>query len=60
MPWSVVEAALRLACLIIEGIQVEQRRATALQWFWMWWPLTKGLLKADQQKQIEEIMGEVK
>lgn len=56
LPWGVVEWALRLVCLLIEGTPMEQRRATALQWFWMWWPVTKGLLKPEQQKQIEDVM----
>lgn len=56
LPWGVVEWALRLVCLLIEGTPIEQRQATALQWFWMWWPVTKGLLKPEQQKQIEDVM----
>ena len=56
MPWTAIEMALRLACLILEGIPIEQRRATALQWFWTWWPITKGTLPKDVQEQIEKIM----
>ncbi len=60
MPTAIIEYALKLACLILEGIPVEQRRASAVQWFWMWWPLTKNMLKPEQQKQVEEIMQEAK
>lgn len=56
MPLAVIEWALRLACLIIEGIPPEQRRATAIAWFWMWWPIGKLWLKEEQRKQVEEIM----
>ena len=60
MPFTVIEWALRLACLIIEGIPPEQRRATAIAWFWMWWPVGKLWLNEEQRKQIEGIMDTTK
>lgn len=53
-----IEAVCRLVTTILEGIPVEQRRATALSWFWMWWPVTKRFLNKEQQEQIERIMQE--
>ena len=61
MPWGVIEWLLRLICLLIEGVPIEQRRATAVAWFWMWWPLVKGAIKnKDHQAQIESLMNSVK
>lgn len=59
MPLGVIEAALRLACLLIEGTPMEQRRATALAWWALWWPLGKLILARQPEviKQIDAIMG---
>lgn len=59
VPWAVIEWILRLVVLLIEGIPPEQRRATAIAWFWMWWPVTKLWLKKEQQDQIEQIMNSI-
>lgn len=56
MPWTTIEWVLRLICLLIEGIPPEQRRATAITWFWMWWPMAKWWLNKEQETQIEAIM----
>lgn len=57
MPLAVIEWALRLACLIIEGIPPEQRRATAIAWWHMWWPAGKWFIKDEGlRKEIETIM----
>lgn len=56
MPLGVIEWALRLACLIIEGIPPDQRRATALVWWSMWYPVGKLWLSEEQRKQVEAIM----
>lgn len=59
IPWAVIEWVLRLVVLLLEGIPAEQRRATAIIWFWMWFPIGKWWLNADQQKQILEIMNSI-
>ena len=43
--------------LLIEGIPPEQRRASAIAWFWMWWPLAKLWLKKEQEEQILAVMN---
>lgn len=60
LPWGVIEWALRLICLIIEGVPIEQRRATAMQWFYIWWPLGKLLVPKEYHTQIESIMKNIK
>lgn len=60
MPWTVIEWALRLVVLLIEGIPPEQRQATALIWFWMWWPIGKLWVKDEAvRNQIEDIMTKI-
>jgi hypothetical protein len=59
LPWGVIEWGLRLAVLLIEGVPAEQRRASAVQWFWMWWPLTKLSLPKEQREQIEQMMKSI-
>ena len=57
MPWTVIELALRLVILLLEGIPPEQRKATALVWWHMWWPVGKLWIRdKDQREQIEQIM----
>lgn len=60
MPWTVIEIALRLVILLLEGIPPEQRKATAIVWWNMWWPIGKLWLKEDQRAQVESIMAGVK
>ncbi|MGH2360053.1 MAG: hypothetical protein ACRDGM_05865 [bacterium] len=59
MPWTVIEWALRLVVLLIEGIPPAQRAATAVTWFWMWWPVAKLWLTKDQEEKIEKIMDQI-
>ena len=59
MPWGAIEAGFRFATLLLEGIPPEQRRAQALAWFWMWWPVAKLWLKKEQREQVEGIMANV-
>lgn len=56
LPWTVVELILRIVILLLEGVPVEMRRATAIQWFWTWWPLGKRLLKKEYQGEVEAAM----
>lgn len=56
LPFGLIEQALKLATLLIEGIPPAQRQATAITWFWMWWPVAKLWLKPEQEKQIEALM----
>lgn len=55
MPWNLIEWGLRLACLILEGVPVEARRATAMAWFWGTWPLLK--LNPEIAKREAEILA---
>lgn len=57
---ELVKEALRLANNLLEGTPVEQRRANAVIWFNTTWPLFKGLFPLETQKQVEEIMKNVK
>lgn len=60
MPWGVIEWGLRLVCLLIEGIPPAQRIATAIVWFWMWWPVGKLWVKdKDTREQVERIMKSI-
>jgi hypothetical protein len=56
IPLATIELALRLAILILEGIPPEQRRASAMLWWEMWWPLLKETIPEAKRKQIEETM----
>ncbi len=60
MPTAIVEQALRLVILILEGIPPEQRQAQAIAWFYLWWPVAKLFLKKEQEQQIEAIMATIK
>jgi len=60
MPWGIVEQALRLVNLLLEGQPPEVRRAQALAWFHMWWPLGKLFLRQEQREQIEGILAGLK
>ncbi len=58
MPWTIIELALRLAILLLEGIPPEQRRATAIVWWNMWWPIGKLWVKdKGQREQIDAMMA---
>lgn len=59
LPWGAIEQALRLANLLIEATPIEQRRANAIAWFWLWWPAMKAFLSKDQEAQIEGIMNQI-
>lgn len=59
LPWGAVEAIAKVVGLILEGVPVEQRRASALVWFHMWYPLAKLFLSPAQEKQIEAIMAKI-
>lgn len=56
MPTTLIELALRLVILLIEGIPAHQRQAQATIWFWMWWPIAKLWLSEENQKSVEAIM----
>lgn len=56
--------ALKLIILILEGVPVEQRKAQALIWFHLWWPLTKSLLRLNGTppevfEQVEKLVGAI-
>jgi hypothetical protein len=58
---AVIGEALKLVNLILEGVPVEQRRAQAIAWFWLTWPILKQWLKLagapdDAAEQIEALM----
>ena len=59
LPWGVIEWGLRLIVLLIEGIPPELRRASALSWYYAWWPIVKIGLNKEQREQIEKIMIDV-
>lgn len=59
IPLGLLEQAIKLIILLIEGIPPEQRRATAIAWFWMWWPAAKLFLRTEQEQQIEAIMNKI-
>lgn len=57
IPFKIIELALQLLILLLEGIPPAQRAAQAVIWFWMWWPVAK--LWPDvrkNEKQILELM----
>lgn len=56
IPLGILEQVLKLVNTLIEGIPAEQRRATAIAWFWLWWPVAKLWLTDEQEKQIEAII----
>jgi len=59
MPWTVVEVALRLAILLIEGVPPELRRATATAWFWgTWWMWKLNPDIAAHEKEILALVGQ--
>jgi len=60
LPWGVIEELLKLIRLIIEGVPIEQRRAEAVKWFYLWWPLSKLLVPKEYHAQIESIMKSIK
>lgn len=58
---SVIAEGLKLANTILEGVPVDQRRAQAMAWFWLTWPILKPWLKVagtpdDAIAQIEALM----
>lgn len=59
LPWGAVEAIAKVVVLILEGVPVEQRRASALVWFHMWYPLAKLFLSKEQEKQVEAILAKL-
>lgn len=59
LPWGAVEAIAKVVALILEGVPVVQRQATAVVWFHMWYPFAKLFLSKEQEKQIEAIMGQI-
>jgi hypothetical protein len=57
MPFGVIEQALKLAILLIEGTPPEQRRAQALTWWHAWWPIVKVFVRDEEARhKIEEMM----
>ena len=56
---SVIEQVLRLINNLIEGTPMEQRRAVALGWYRVTWPLLAWAIPEAQRKQIEELMATV-
>lgn len=50
--------ALRLANTLLEGVPVEQRRAQALAWWAMTWPLVRPFVPAEVRDKIEALMRE--
>lgn len=55
MPWGVIEWGLRLACLLLEGVAIEQRQATARAWFYGTWQFLK--LNPEIAKHEAEILA---
>lgn len=53
---------LKLITLLLEGVPIEQRRATAITWFWLNWPLAKLFLKMGRTPQdvIDQIEAGMK
>ena len=54
-----IQAGLELAKTILDGIPARQRAATALAWFWAWWPLMRLAIPAEQAAMIETEMKKV-
>jgi hypothetical protein len=51
-----IQTGLELAKTILDGIPPKQRAATALAWFWAWWPLMKIAIPPEQAAMIETEM----
>ena len=58
-----ITEALKLVNLLIEGVSVEQRQAQARVWFYLWWPMTRRILKIGGEVtdadllEIEKMIG---
>ena len=54
-----ITEALRTVNLLLEGVDVDQRRAQSLAWFWMTWPIMKSVLalsvSPDELAKIEAL-----
>lgn len=59
LPWGAVEAIAKVVALLLEGVPAEQRQASAVIWFYLWYPLAKTFLSKEQEKQIEAIMSQL-
>jgi hypothetical protein len=59
VPWGAVEAVANLATELLRGVPIQQRRATALMWFGLWWPIIKPFLAVDPAlvQKIEDAMS---
>ncbi len=51
-----IQAALEIVKIILQGIPEKQRSVTALAWFWAWWPLMKLVIPKEQADVIEKAM----
>lgn len=60
MPFGLFEQLLKLFNLLIEGMPIEQRRANALIWFHLTWPIVAPLIPLEDRKAIEEAISKVK
>lgn len=59
---AVIASALQLACLALESVPVELRRAQFLVWFSLTWPVLRFLLKLAKvpEDYLSQIDGELK
>lgn len=53
---GLIREALRLINNLLEARPPEVRAAQSIQWFQMWWPLTRLFIPGDARVQIEGIM----
>lgn len=57
---ELIKEILRLVNNLIEGTPMEQRRANAIMWYNVTFPIVKGLLPKDVAAAIEAAMADVK
>lgn len=59
---GLVNGIVRLLTVMLEGVPVEQRTASATVWFFLWWPLGKRILKrvGFSEAELDQVEANVK